>query len=200
MELAKTDLLSVIEKRGKIDEEQSRVWFHEVFQGVAYLHSRHYSHRDLKVENVLISVENVALISDFGFVKESDPKVLSSTYCGSVQYAAPEILMNTPYDPFAADVWSLGICVFATLTGHMPFQHDTIHLLRSEQKIRSEQKNGHLLRSEQKNVERILARVHVSDGARDLLSKMLKHREQDRIKMKDALAHDWFKGMKLHSE
>lgn len=184
MELAKTDLLSVIEKRGKIDELQSKVWFHEVFQGLAYLHSKNYSHRDLKVENLLINGKNVALISDFGFVKESSPKVLSSTYCGSIQYAAPEVLMNIPYDPFAADVWSLGICLFATLTGHMPFQHDKLYLLTAEQK----------------NVQKILARAHVSDAARDLLSKMLNHKEKDRIKMKDSLAHDWFKGMKLHTK
>lgn len=179
MELAETDLLSVIEKRGKIDEVQSRVWFHEVFQGVAYLHSRQYSHRDLKVENVLISRDRVAMVSDFGFVKESLNRV-SSTFCGSVQYAAPEIVINTPYDPFAADVWSLGICLFASLTGHMPFQHHPLHLLKTEQK----------------NIQRTIATVNVSHSARDLLSHMLQYREKDRIKMKDAVTHHWFEGRK----
>lgn len=186
MELAKTDLLTVIEKQNKIDDVQARVWFHQICQGLEYMHSKHWAHRDLKLENILINSKNVAQISDFGFVKETPPKVLSSTYCGSTSYAAPEILKNVPYDPFAADVWSLGVCIYATLSGHMPFhdKHDRLDNLKRDQM----------------NVEKIVAKSSLSKGAKDLLTKMLRYKEKDRITMKDALKHEWFNHQQIKSK
>ena len=180
MDLAKTDLLSLIEKQDKIDEVQAKVWFNEIGQGLTYLHSKNYAHRDLKLENILINSKNVALISDFGFVKETSDKALSITYCGSASYSAPEILINTPYDPFAADVWSFGVCIFAALAGHMPFHGH------------KDDGNEHL-KKEQKSAESKVSGAHVSVGAKDLLHMMLRYREKERIKMKDTLNHEWLR-------
>ena len=62
------------------------------FAGLNYLHSKQVVHRDLKCENVLLNGQNTAKIADFGFARKMSSKDLSKTYCGSMAYAAPEIL------------------------------------------------------------------------------------------------------------
>ena len=59
---------------------------------VKYLHELQITHRDLKLENMLIDRHNNIKICDFGFVKQCTDNELSKTFCGSKSYAAPEIL------------------------------------------------------------------------------------------------------------
>lgn len=77
MELAKSDLLKEITDKspGVIAEAQAKSWMRHVTKGIAYLHSQQWAHRDLKVENVLISFHHKrAMISDFGFVRQIERK------------------------------------------------------------------------------------------------------------------------------
>ncbi|XP_069685904.1 testis-specific serine/threonine-protein kinase 1-like [Periplaneta americana] len=88
------------------------------------------AHRDLKLENVLMVSKNYIKVADFGFVRkcrdERGRRVMSDTFCGSVAYAAPEIILGTPYNPKKADVWSLGCILFIMLTGTMPFDESNV--------------------------------------------------------------------------
>lgn len=127
MEQAKRgDLLEYILSRNSLPEDETRGIFQDVVVGVQYLHGNNIAHRDLKCENILLDEHGRAKLSDFGFARYvTDPttnrRVLSSTYCGSAAYVAPEVLRGTPYNPMLSDAWSLGVVLFIAVTGLMPF-------------------------------------------------------------------------------
>lgn len=117
MELGYVDLLDTIRRKKLIEEDQAGIWFRQLHDGLYYMHAKALVHRDLKCENILLDLNNNLKITDFGFAKKivktktGDVKY-SETYCGSYAYAPPEILKGTPYDPYLADVWSLGVVLF----------------------------------------------------------------------------------------
>ncbi|XP_062551354.1 testis-specific serine/threonine-protein kinase 6-like [Armigeres subalbatus] len=124
------DLLQRIQSRGKLTEIKARLLFRQLTSAVQHMHSRGYCHRDIKCENVLLANPTHVKLSDFTFAKkcpcEVMSKQLSSTFCGSVAYAAPEILKGVPYHPKRYDMWSLGCVLFIMVTGTMPFDERNI--------------------------------------------------------------------------
>lgn len=131
------DLLGYVLKNGCVSENQSRVWFRQLALGLEYLHVLEITHRDIKCENVLLTANFNVKISDFGFarfcVDEDDHTVLSETYCGSMSYAAPEILRGKPYLPKPTDLWSLGVVLFVMLNKSMPFDDTRMRKLYEQQ-------------------------------------------------------------------
>lgn len=112
--------------------------FAQLVGAVAYIHSKKCVHRDLKLENVLLDKnENVKLV-DFGFTREYEGKAnYLSTFCGTVCYAAPEMLRGEKYAGEKVDIWSLGIVLYALLRGQLPFDEDDDQL--TKQKILKEE-------------------------------------------------------------
>lgn len=104
-------------KQPGLKEEFVRVIFQQIVEGVAYMHSRSIVHRDLKLDNILISATNDVKIIDFGFAARCDAREKLSSYCGTPHYMDPSLSKKLPYQAQAADVWALGIILFALLTG-----------------------------------------------------------------------------------
>ena len=103
-------------------------FFRQIVFTVEYLHSLGICHRDLKPENILLDSCTRIKLADFGFarwVKSS----LTETACGSPHYAAPEIIKGLHYDGKIADIWSLGVILFALLAGYLPFDDTSIRNL-----------------------------------------------------------------------
>lgn len=111
------DLLTLIQSAGAVNELQARRWSVQLASAVSHLHSKNVTHRDLKLENVLLDCHQNVKICDFGFSKYFATRELSNTYCGSKAYASPEILLSLPYDPCKADVWALGVIIYIIVTG-----------------------------------------------------------------------------------
>lgn len=114
------DLLTHIQKCGAASEYQGRNWTNQLASAVCYLHNLHITHRDLKLENILLDCHQNVKICDFGFSKTGMGE-LSNTFCGSKAYASPEILLSQPYDPKKSDIWALGVITYIIVTGRMPF-------------------------------------------------------------------------------
>ncbi|KAJ1893218.1 serine/threonine protein kinase [Kickxella alabastrina] len=116
MEYCPHDLFTFV-TMGGMDLDETFCWFKQVCQGVQYLHKIGIAHRDLKLENCLLTDRGVVKIIDFGcatvfktpFQKEPS-KVVG--VCGSDPYIAPEVLNSRrqlPYYAQVADIWSVGI-------------------------------------------------------------------------------------------
>lgn len=69
--------------------------------------------------------QNYCKICDFGVSRFMKPHELVNEQCGTPAYLAPEIILETGYKGFGADVWSLGVLLFCILTGNMPFKAST---------------------------------------------------------------------------
>ncbi|KAH9525949.1 testis-specific serine/threonine-protein kinase 4 [Dermatophagoides farinae] len=117
--------------KGVLKERESQMLFAQMLVAIEYIHSMNIAHRDLKLENILLirhpNEKLTILVTDFGLSRlisydYSGNVVLNRTYCGTMDYMAPEIIKERPYNAFMADIWSLGVCLFVMLNDRFPFE------------------------------------------------------------------------------
>ncbi|XP_075596542.1 maternal embryonic leucine zipper kinase isoform X1 [Balearica regulorum gibbericeps] len=122
------ELFDYIISKDRLSEEEARVFFRQIVSAIAYVHSRGYAHRDLKPENLLIDKEHNLKLIDFGLCAK--PKggldYHLNTCCGSPAYAAPELIQGKAYIGSEADIWSMGVLLYALLCGFLPFDDDNV--------------------------------------------------------------------------
>ncbi|KAG8222547.1 hypothetical protein J437_LFUL004583 [Ladona fulva] len=125
------NLLEIIRRELNIDETRAKKWFKQMSEAVEYCHKNGVTHRDIKCENLLIDGENNIKLTDFGFSRKmpQQKSFLSETFCGSYAYASPEILRGIPYHPVLADIWSMGVVLFAMVFGRLPFDDSNYNVL-----------------------------------------------------------------------
>ncbi|KDN37031.1 Pkinase-domain-containing protein [Tilletiaria anomala UBC 951] len=132
MEYAPFDLFSVV-MSGKMCRKELYCVFRQIVDGVDYLHSMGLAHRDLKLDNCVMTTDNIVKIIDFGtatvFHSPGKSKVVATGVVGSDPYLAPEVLSQQTYDPRLTDVWSLGIIFLCMVLRRFPWklpdpQHD----------------------------------------------------------------------------
>ncbi|KAI6235201.1 Protein kinase domain-containing protein [Aphelenchoides besseyi] len=112
----------LIVRNGPFNESTVFVIFSQIVDAVAHLHSKEIAHKDLKAENVIFDsqTERVKIV-DFGFSCFTNR--MSNTFCGSLPYAAPELLLHLkkPYHAKPTDCWALGVLLYFMRTGTLPF-------------------------------------------------------------------------------
>ncbi|KAG5980422.1 hypothetical protein E4U55_004039 [Claviceps digitariae] len=119
MEYAPFDLFAIV-MTGRMSREEIRCCFLQILNGVTYLHSVGLAHRDLKLDNVVVSDKGIMKIIDFGsahvfkYPFENDT-VAAKGIVGSDPYLAPEVYDSKEYDAAAVDIWSLAI-IFCCMT------------------------------------------------------------------------------------
>ncbi|XP_024516614.1 serine/threonine-protein kinase AtPK2/AtPK19 isoform X1 [Selaginella moellendorffii] len=118
-------------RQGTFSEDLCRVYAAEIVSAVAHLHSKGIVHRDLKPENILLDADGHVKLTDFGLAKEIEESDRTNSYCGTVEYMAPEILLSKGHGK-SADWWSLGILVYEMLHGMPPFTNRNKNKLQQE--------------------------------------------------------------------
>ena len=119
------ELYNYLLHNGPLPPEKVQKIFTQLVGAVAYVHNLSCVHRDLKLENILLDKNENVKLCDFGFTREYEGKAsYLQTFCGTVCYSAPEMLKGEKYAGEKVDVWSLGIILYALLTGELPFDDD----------------------------------------------------------------------------
>ena len=166
-------------KYGTLNEKTAHQMFVQILDGVEWLHSLMIGHRDLKLENILLSAKNNPKISDFSFTIIVDPKnPLSDQYCGTFPYMAPEILEQSKYNPLCSDIWALGVCFFILLNDGLPFG------VKDEVAMVDNQKN---------KAFKHRTNVQLSPQLKQLIADMLEPNVKFRPDAKKLKNYSWFK-------
>nr|CCA16222.1 protein kinase putative [Albugo laibachii Nc14] len=116
------ELFGIVDKAqdGRLSALDVVHYFKQIVQGVDFLHENGYAHRDLSLENVLVTSEGICKLCDFGLASYARASCCESV--GKPSYMAPEVLEGIYYDPIKADIWSLGIILFILVAGTPPFE------------------------------------------------------------------------------
>lgn len=158
------ELFMHLEREGIFMEDTAAFYLAEIVVALEHLHRQGIIYRDLKPENILLDSKGHVKLTDFGLCKEAiegDQK--THTFCGTIEYMAPEILMRTGHGK-AVDWWSLGALTFDMLTGGPPFTAE----------------------NRKKTIDKILkGRLslppYLSAEAKDLIKRLLKRHVETRL-------------------
>lgn len=117
-------LKSYITKKGYLDAKEAIGIAIQVASGIEAAHEQHIIHRDIKPQNMLISMDGKVKVADFGIARAVSSQTMNAaTVVGSVHYISPEQARGG-YSDERSDLYSLGITMFEMVTGHVPFEGD----------------------------------------------------------------------------
>ncbi|XP_038061168.1 maternal embryonic leucine zipper kinase-like isoform X2 [Patiria miniata] len=172
------ELFDYIVAKDRLKESEARKFFRQILSAVAYIHHKGYAHRDLKPENLLLDDDQNLKLIDFGLAARPKGGMEQhlDTCCGSPAYAAPELVSGKQYRGAEADIWSMGVLLYALLCGFLPFDDDHVATLYKK-----------ILKGEYEEPR------WLSDGSCDLLKQMLQINPKKRISMEELLIHPWVK-------
>lgn len=125
-------MLDYIISHGKLKEKQARKFARQIASALDYCHRNSIVHRDLKIENILISKTGDIKIIDFGLSNLFSPRSHLRTFCGSLYFAAPELLNARQYTGPEVDVWSFGIVLYVLVCGKVPFDDQSMPQLHAK--------------------------------------------------------------------
>ncbi|XP_058210416.1 SNF1-related protein kinase catalytic subunit alpha KIN10-like [Rhododendron vialii] len=169
------DLDDYITLSGRLQEDEARHFFQQIISGVECCHLHMVVHRDLKPRNLLLDSEHNIKICDFGLSNITRDGHFLKTYCGTPDFAAPEVICNKLYAGPEVDVWSCGVILYNLMCGRLPFNAENLPGLYA--KI----KNG------------VYTFPHyLSLAARDLISRILIVDPINRLSIPEIRRHPWF--------
>ncbi|CAG9320286.1 unnamed protein product [Blepharisma stoltei] len=170
------DLLQLIKAKGKLNENEAKFLFWQVVLAVKACHDKNVIHRDIKLDNILLSNNfSVAKLCDFGVSRVAKRDQIIDEQCGTPAYLAPEIIVDRGYQPFYVDLWSMGVLLYAMICGTVPFKAKTlVDLHKLILKCKYSMPDG------------------LSAGVQDLIKRLLNPIPHLRISLDDIMSHPWF--------
>jgi serine/threonine protein kinase len=167
-------LLDYIISHGRLRERAARKFARQIGSALNYCHKNSIVHRDLKIENILISKSGNIKIIDFGLSNLYSPSSHLSTFCGSLYFAAPELLNAKLYTGPEVDIWSFGIVLYVLVCGKVPFDDQSMPALHAK-------------------IKRGLVEypAWLSNECKSLLARMLVTNPADRATLTEVMNHPW---------
>ncbi|KAG8900876.1 serine/threonine-protein kinase KIN2, partial [Tulasnella sp. 417] len=167
-------LLDYIISHGRLREKVARKFARQIGSALEYCHKNNVVHRNLKIENILISQTGNIKITDLCVANLWDPNSLLTTFCGSHYFPAPELLNACAYTGPEVDVWSFGVVLYVLVCGRVPFDD------RSMPALHAKIKRGE-----------VDYPMWLSAECKQLLSRMLVTNPAARATLQEVLNHPW---------
>lgn len=157
---------------------------YQIVDAMKYMHEKGIVHRDIKPENVLLDAQGNTKLADFGWSNYVKGEVKRSTYCGTLDYLAPEMIEKDHKHDHAVDLWAIGILIFELCTGTSPFSAHTV--AKNQTDIEKEVKH---------NIMTLNYKIpsFLSDTCKDLLHKLLVIKPSERLTAPGIKQHSWMK-------
>ncbi|XP_052818818.1 aurora kinase A-A-like [Mya arenaria] len=168
----KGELYKELQRVKRFDEKIAAKYISQLASALKYCHSKKVIHRDIKPENLLLGMTANLKIADFGWSVHA-PSSRRTTLCGTLDYLPPEMIEGSYHDE-TVDLWSLGVLCYELLVGKPPFETES---------------NTETYRKITKVDVRYPS--YMSEGARDLIGKLLKHNPKERLPLEQVLVHPW---------
>lgn len=151
---------------------RSAKYVYQVADALHYCHQNEVIHRDIKPENLLLTITGDIKLADFGWSVHA-PSLKRKTMCGTLDYLPPEMIEGREYRHYV-DHWCLGVLCYEFLTGKPPFecsnQEDTYRKIRCVN---------------------VVYPPYMPEGAKDLISRLLVHRSENRLSLPQVMKHYW---------
>ncbi|KAG1662635.1 hypothetical protein FOA52_009620 [Chlamydomonas sp. UWO 241] len=176
-----------------IDEDEARFYFLQLLSAVEYCHKHHVAHRDLKLDNTLVTAHRPPWIKlcDFGFAKHwAATSNMNTMRIGTPEYMGPELISSrTGYDGVKVDVWALGVLLYVMLVGVFPFetQDDNFSNTAGLYDIWLQQ----IKTSWREVPNNSSAASRLSPELKELLDKMFEVKQDTRIDVPGIRSHAW---------
>ncbi|XP_069066848.1 aurora kinase B-A-like isoform X1 [Pleurodeles waltl] len=171
---ARGELYKELQRCGRFDEQRSATYMEELADALIYCHNKKVIHRDIKPENLLMGYKGELKIADFGWSVHA-PSLRRKTMCGTLDYLPPEMIEGKTHDE-KVDLWCIGVLCYEFLVGHPPFE--SANHTETYKRITKVDLNFPSF---------------VSEGAKDLISRLLRHNPAQRLPLKSVLEHPWVK-------
>jgi serum/glucocorticoid-regulated kinase 2 len=179
------ELFTHLNNEKRFPEDKARFYAIQIMLSLGYLHKQDIVYRDIKPENILIGDDGYLFLADFGLAKNIKKGQKATTFCGTPEYLAPEIIREEGHN-HAVDWWACGILIYEMIVGFPPFYHKnqkTMYDLieKFPVKFPDPVKHG----------------IQMSEDAKDLIEKLLEKDPKKRIGyeggFEEIIAHNWFK-------
>ena len=178
---------------GRFEEPLARYYFTQFMNGLSYCHEQGITHRDLKPENLLLDKNFTLKIADFGFaapIEGRDGSGNLTTKLGTMNYMAPEIHLNQPYQGEQIDVFAAAIILFIMVAQHPPFT--TAQPSDPFYRCLAGKRGDIFWRTHCKNKEN--GEAFFTEEFKNLIESMLFLEPSQRATVADVMSHPWMQG------
>ena len=150
--------------------------FKQILSAFDLIHKKGIAHRDIKLENILMTKNNEIKIIDFGFGMYNPRNNPQKFFCGTPNYMAPEIIMKKEYNGQKADIWSIGVLIYKLFCADFPFKG------KNQKELYTQIIKG-----------KFKIKDYVPEDVKKIIDKMIKVKPNQRISCEQALLSQWFK-------
>lgn len=182
------EMFTHLYQREHFNESEVRIYVGEIVLALETLHSLGIIYRDIKLENILLDSDGHIVLTDFGLSKEflaTDENQRTYSFCGTIEYMAPEVVKGSSGHDFAVDWWSLGVLTYELLTGASPFTVDGEKNSQSEVSKRILKNNPPYPETFSSEVRDFIQRLLIKDAAKRLGARGVR----------EVKRHRFFKGL-----